>query len=227
MSHVLFGLVAGLAFGIVVVALMIPHQFPDKRAALTAAFLDRFAIGFVIGVIDLSWPRWIVGVAVGLLLSAPSAVITKAWRPILGIGAIGGLIIALIMPHIDYFGWPVAHRAITHSVTFALVSAVVATLLFFRGPPWTEQRGRIAATLGLALLSHSCLDALSTYSYGLEFLAPFSEQRYRFAWTPLGNPSGSLTAQLVQEMFIVLLPAVLLGWLGFKIRSRALPAKAA
>ena len=100
MSHVLFGLVAGLAFGIVVVALMIPHQFPDKRAALTAAFLDRFAIGFVIGVIDLTWPRWIVGVCVGLLLSAPSAVITKAWRPILGIGAIGGLIVALIMPYV-------------------------------------------------------------------------------------------------------------------------------
>ena len=100
MSHILFGLVAGVVFGIVVVALMIPHQFPDKRAALTAAFLDRFAIGFVIGVIDLSWPRWIVGVFVGLLLSAPSAVITKAWRPILGIGAIGGLIIALIMPHL-------------------------------------------------------------------------------------------------------------------------------
>ena len=100
MSHVLFGLVAGLAFGIVVVALMIPHQFPDKRAALTAAFLDRFAIGFVIGVIDLTWPRWIVGVFVGLLLSAPSAVITKAWGPILGMGAIGGLIVALIMPHV-------------------------------------------------------------------------------------------------------------------------------
>jgi len=46
------------------------------------------------------WPRWIVGVFVGLLLSAPSAVITKAWGPILGIGAIGGLIIALIMPHV-------------------------------------------------------------------------------------------------------------------------------
>src|SRR5882762_3926922 len=100
MSHVVFGLAAGLVFGILAVGLMLPLQFPDKRAALTAAFLDRFAIGFVIGVIDLSWPRWIVGVAVGLLLSAPSAVITKAWRPILGIGAIGGLIIALIMPHV-------------------------------------------------------------------------------------------------------------------------------
>src|SRR5258705_6262781 len=101
MSHVLFGVVAGLAFGIVVVALMIPHQFPDKRAALTAAFLDRFAIGFVIGVIDLSWPRWIVGVAVGLLLSAPSAVITKAWRSILCIRAIGGLPLSRITAHVQ------------------------------------------------------------------------------------------------------------------------------
>ena len=100
MSHVLFGLVAGLAFGILAVALMVPLHFPDKRAALTAAFLDRFAIGFVIGVVDLSWPRWVVGLFVGLLLSAPSAVITKAWVPILGIGAIGGLIVALIMPHV-------------------------------------------------------------------------------------------------------------------------------
>ena len=131
------------------------------------------------------------------------------------------------LPDVDYFGWPFAHRAITHSLAFALVSAVVATLLFFRGPPWTEQRGRIAVTLGLALLSHSCLDALSTYSYGLEFFAPFSEQRYRFAWTPLGNPSGSLTGQLVQEAIVVLLPAVLLSWLAFKVRGRGLRTKVA
>jgi hypothetical protein len=100
MSHVLFGVIAGLAFGILAVGLMLPLQFPDKRAALTAAFLDRFAVGFVIGVVDLDWPRWVVGLFVGLLLSAPSAVITKAWAPILGFGAIGGLIIALIMPHV-------------------------------------------------------------------------------------------------------------------------------
>ena len=96
MSHVQFGIIAGLAFGVLAVALMIPLQFPDKRAALTAAFLDRFAIGFVIGVVDLSWPRALVGLLIGLLLSAPSAVITKAWVPILGLGALGGLIIALI-----------------------------------------------------------------------------------------------------------------------------------
>ena len=98
MSHVAYGLVAGVAFGTLAVGLMLPLQFPDKRAALTAAFLDRFAIGFVISVVDLSWPRWVLGILIGLLLSAPSAVITKAWGPILGFGALGGLVIALIMP---------------------------------------------------------------------------------------------------------------------------------
>ena len=89
---------AGLVFVALAVALMLPLQFPDKRAALIAAFLDRFPIGFVIGVVDLNWPGWAVGVFMGLLLSAPSAVITKAWGPILGLGAVGGLLIGLIAP---------------------------------------------------------------------------------------------------------------------------------
>jgi len=125
------------------------------------------------------------------------------------------------LPDIDFFGWPFAHRAFTHSLAFALVGAAVATLAFFRGPQWAQQRARIALILGLALLSHACLDALSTYSFGVEFFAPFSQQRYRFLWTPLGDPSGGLAGQLVQEALVVLLPAILLGWLGFKVRGRA------
>jgi len=125
------------------------------------------------------------------------------------------------LPDIDFFGWPVAHRAITHSLAFAVVGAAAATFIFFRGPRWTQQRARIAVILGLALLSHACLDALSTYSFGVEFFAPFSQQRYRFLWTPLGDPSGGLAGQLVQEALVVLLPAVLLGWFGFKVRGRA------
>ncbi len=100
MTHIAYGVAAGIGFGAVAVASMLPLQFPDKRAALTAAFLDRFAIGIVIAVVDLSWPRWAVGLFFGLLLSAPAAVITKAWAPILGLGAIGGLVIALIAPHV-------------------------------------------------------------------------------------------------------------------------------
>lgn len=70
---------------------MLPMEFPDKRAALLGAFLDRFAIGFVIGCVRLEWPGWLVGLAFGLLLSLPSAVITKSYIPIL----VGGVIDAV------------------------------------------------------------------------------------------------------------------------------------
>jgi len=111
-----------------------------------------------------------------------------------------------------------AHRAITHSLTFALVGAAVVTLLFFRGAEWAAARARIGLVLCLALLSHSCLDAFSRYSMGVEFFAPFSLQRFRFPWTPLGTPSGSLAGQLAQEAVFILLPAVLVGWRAIKAR---------
>jgi hypothetical protein len=87
------GLVAGAVFGLVSVALMLPMAFPDKRAALTAAFLNRFGIGVALGCARLPYPGWLVGLGFGLLLSAPSALITKAYVPILVIGALGGTVI--------------------------------------------------------------------------------------------------------------------------------------
>ena len=93
MSNLLLAVVAGLVFGAAAVAMMLPMTFPDKSVALSAAFVDRFAIGVVIGCIQLPWPGWITGLTFGLLLSLPSAIITKAYAPILVIGAVGGLII--------------------------------------------------------------------------------------------------------------------------------------
>jgi hypothetical protein len=94
MSRVAVGLIAGLIFGAVDVALMLPMSFSDKRTALVAAFLSRFGIGLVIPLVNLpTWPGWLVGVTFGVLLSFPDAVVTKAYAPILISGAIGGLII--------------------------------------------------------------------------------------------------------------------------------------
>lgn len=107
MSREALGVLCGLAFGLLAVATMIPLTFPDKRAALTAAFVDRFAIGFVIAVAGLTWPGWFVGLFFGVLLSAPSAIITKAWAPILGMGAVGGALIGLIVQHFG-MGTPTA-----------------------------------------------------------------------------------------------------------------------
>jgi hypothetical protein len=67
--------------------------FPDKRAALLGAFLNRFAIGFLIPLVQLPAPRWAIGLSLGILLSLPDGIITKAFAPIVGMGAVGGLII--------------------------------------------------------------------------------------------------------------------------------------
>ena len=93
MNPVLFGIVAGILFGAVDVALMLPMEFPDKKTALLGAFLSRFAIGFLIPLVKMPIPAWAVGAIVGLLVSLPDAVITKAYAPILATGLAGGLII--------------------------------------------------------------------------------------------------------------------------------------
>jgi hypothetical protein len=96
MSRIQLGIFCGLIFGGVDTAMMIPLSFPDKRAAMLGAFIARFALGFVICNIRLPWPGWAVGLLLGILLSLPDAIITKAIGPILASGAIGGLIIGRI-----------------------------------------------------------------------------------------------------------------------------------
>jgi len=93
MNPVLFGLLAGLVFGAVDVGLMLPMEFPDKKTALIGAFTSRFAIGFIIPLIKMPLPPLAIGALVGLLISVPDAVITKAYIPILATGVIGGAII--------------------------------------------------------------------------------------------------------------------------------------
>src|SRR4051812_25978506 len=98
MTPLLQGTISGLIFGVVTVATMLPMKFTDKSAALTGAFANRFSIGLVIPLVktSLTWPGWSLGLGVGLLLSLPSAIITKVYGPILIIGAVGGAIIGAL-----------------------------------------------------------------------------------------------------------------------------------
>lgn len=97
MSRLLLGTICGLIYGTLSAASMLPLTFSDKRAALTGAFLNRFAIGFVIGAARLPLPGWATGLVFGILLSLPDAIITKAYAPILILGAVGGAIIGAIV----------------------------------------------------------------------------------------------------------------------------------
>jgi uncharacterized membrane protein len=83
---------------------MLPLTFPDKRAALTGAFINRLTIGLVVGAVigapqvsALGVPAWLVGTIIGLMLSAADAVITKAYAPILILGALGGAVIGWLV----------------------------------------------------------------------------------------------------------------------------------
>jgi hypothetical protein len=93
----MLGAVCGLVYGALSAASMLPLDFPDKRAALAGAFLNRFAIGFVIGAARLPLPGWAAGLVFGLLLSLPDAIITKAYAPILVLGAAGGAVIGFVV----------------------------------------------------------------------------------------------------------------------------------
>lgn len=97
MSSILLGTICGLIYGALSAASMIPLSFPDKRAALLGAFLNRFSIGFVIGAARLPLPGWAQGLIFGILLSLADAIITKAYAPIIILGAIGGIIIGFIV----------------------------------------------------------------------------------------------------------------------------------
>jgi len=96
MPRIWLGVVCGLVFGAVDVAMMIPLNFPDKRAAMLGAFIARFALGFVICNIRLPWQGWLCGLVLGILLSLPDAIITKAMAPILASGAVGGTVVGWI-----------------------------------------------------------------------------------------------------------------------------------
>jgi hypothetical protein len=96
MNPLMLGLLGGIGFGVIDVLLMLPLQFPDRRTAFTAAFLSRFAIGFLIPLSKLPLPGPLAGVLIGLLISLPDAVITKAYVPIIATGIVGGAILGWI-----------------------------------------------------------------------------------------------------------------------------------
>ena len=91
MNPLLLGLRSlGLVIGIVDVLLMLPMSFPDKTTALLGAFFSRFAIGFLAVNVKLPFHPALAGAIVGLLVSIPDAIITKAYAPILITGLIFG-----------------------------------------------------------------------------------------------------------------------------------------
>ena len=75
---------------------MLKMKFADKQAAITGAFINRFAVGFLIPNALPSVDPIVRGLLLGILLSLPDAIITKSYIPIIALGIIGGLLLGII-----------------------------------------------------------------------------------------------------------------------------------
>lgn len=96
MKKIHAGILAGLSFAVLDTIPMFFMAFEDKAAAMSGAFINRFAIGLLIMTAAFPMKGWLKGLIIGLLLSVPDALITKAYGPILGTGIIGGIVIGVI-----------------------------------------------------------------------------------------------------------------------------------
>jgi hypothetical protein len=96
MNSILLGIMLGLVFGVVAIVPMFKMTFPDKQAAIAGAFINRFAVGLLIPNALPGIDPIIRGLLLGILLSLPDALITKAYVPILGLGVVGGLVLGVI-----------------------------------------------------------------------------------------------------------------------------------
>lgn len=96
MSPILYAIIAGIAFGLLAVGLMLPMKFENRAIAYSGAFAGRFAIGFLTPLVTLPLPMWGIGALVGFIISVSNAIVTGAYTPIIVIGTVGGALVGLI-----------------------------------------------------------------------------------------------------------------------------------
>ena len=99
LNGITLGLISGIGFGIFSALIMVPMHFEsgrEKWEAVTSAFVDRFMIGLLIPNVIFGLDPILTGLFLGVGLSIPSAIISRAYAPIILIGALGGLIIGYI-----------------------------------------------------------------------------------------------------------------------------------
>jgi len=101
-------------------------------------------------------------------------------------------VICSMVPDLDVIGFAFGvrygdlwgHRGMTHSVFFAVGLGALSTVaLSYEDRSWPA-----FLFLFLSTLSHPMMDALTDGGLGVALFAPFSKNRYFFAWRPLAVP---------------------------------------
>jgi len=112
------------------------------------------------------------------------------------------------------YGHPFGHRGFSHSILFAAIVALVASLAF-RARDEGARIGRLFAIFFVVTASHGLLDAMTTGGRGIAFFAPFDNRRFFLPWRPIPvSPigAGALSmrglAVVMREVFLLWVPAI-------------------
>ncbi len=140
--------------------------------------------------------------------------------------------IASIIPDFDViglqfgisYGDQFGHRGFTHSIFFAFVLGIIASLLNI----YLQASKNICFWMVfIGCGSHGILDALTDGGRGIAFFWPITAERYFFPWQPIEvSPIGLarfLTPRgldvLISELWIIWVPAIILIFLAKRISS--------
>jgi len=111
------------------------------------------------------------------------------------------------IPYGDAFG----HRGFTHSVAFAAIAGLVASLFAAR---LNSAKAACFWLVFVSMVSHPILDAFTNGGYGVAFFWPLTDDRYFMPWQPvmvspigIGNFFEARSLQvLLSEFYWILLP---------------------
>lgn len=124
------------------------------------------------------------------------------------------------IPYGSMFG----HRGFTHSLAFALLTALAVVAACFRDRP---RRASLVLFFFLATASHPALDMLTDGGLGVALFAPFSAERYFLPFRPVrvspigpGFFSERGLAVVLSELLWVWLPATAAAALSVLLRRR-------
>lgn len=131
-------------------------------------------------------------------------------------------IICSVLPDADVIGFALGvdydavlgHRGLSHSVSFAVVCALVVVCLACRdrsrfGKPWWS----LVLYFTTVTASHGVLDAMTNGGLGIAFWSPFDTARYFFAWRPVQVAPISISAFFSAWGLRIMLSEVLYIWL--------------
>lgn len=145
--------------------------------------------------------------------------------------ALAGAICAMV-PDVDSIGFQFGvpyeslfgHRGFSHSLLFAAIVGLLATLLFLRGKSKTYWP-LVLLYLFVATASHGLLDACTDGGLGIAFFSPFDTTRYFFPFdrievSPIGTGFFSHRGLLVMwsEIKWVWLPSIALAAVALTTR---------